>query len=46
MIESLNIEPDSSWKKALEAVIDSIIEADFNEDALAQFIDKIRGDNL
>ena len=42
MIESQDIEPVSSWEKALEAVIDSIIGADFNRDAIAQFVDKLR----
>ena len=45
MIESQDIEPASSWEKALEAVIESIIGADFNRDAIAQFVDKLRWDN-
>ncbi|HCF28212.1 MAG TPA: hypothetical protein DEV81_13650 [Cyanobacteria bacterium UBA11049] len=42
MIESIDTEPAFSWEKALEAVIDSIIGADFNRDAIAQFVDKLR----
>ena len=45
IIESLDIDPASSWEKALEAVIESIIGADFNRDAIAQFVDKLRWDN-
>lgn len=46
IIESIDIEQASTWEKALESVIDSIIGADFDSNAIAQFIDKLRWKTL
>lgn len=40
--KNIDIEQASSWEKGLEAVIDSIIGADFNQDTIKQFVDKLR----
>jgi len=45
IVKNIDIEEASTWEKALEAVIDSIIGSDFNQDAIKQFLDKLRWQN-